>query len=95
VLVNLGLILLPSPETGTVDPDQFLCCHVAIGETAIDVGLESIMEPTTRAFDGGRHASVEWDLKVVAGDSWRDGFGVAPVQLDLPRLFLEFFDVVV
>lgn len=54
VLIDLGLMLLSCTETGAVDPNQLLCCHVTMREAALDMGLEAVMEPAARALDGGR-----------------------------------------
>lgn len=87
-LIDLGLVSFVRAETGAVDPDQLLCRHVAMRETALDMSLEAVMEPATSALDGRRKTRIELDSKIEAGDSWGNRLWVGAVQLDFPRLFL-------
>lgn len=64
-------------------------------ETALDVGLEAVMEPAASALDGRRKTRIELDFKIEAGDSWRNCLWVGAIQFDFPGLFLKSLDVVV
>lgn len=92
--VDLGLVSFVSAETGAVDPDQLLCRHIAMRETALDMSFETVMKPAASALNRRRKAWIELDFKIEAGDSWSNCLWIDVIQLDFPGLFLKSLEVV-